>query len=155
MTSNITRRALLGTGAAALLPPVAMGLAAAPPVPSTVAAEPMPLADVTTRLGDAMDEVSMLLGEWSDGHFRAIIHADRDYWLQNVKCTMPRTTEQLIEAWLDQHDNLMHLTRRLRVAAGQRAVDHLSNLRMRASGNENEARNAMLRALLRDRRATS
>lgn len=153
MTSNITRRALLGTGAAALLPPVAIGLAAALPAPSVVAAEPVPLADVTTRLGVAMDEVSSLLEQW-DPNFRAIINPQRDYWLQNRMLHVPMRTDALLTAWCEACEECNRLWKRVMQAkpgSHQRGVRH--RIWQVAYEKREEALGNMLQAIRHDHRA--
>jgi hypothetical protein len=148
------RTAISGLGAALAASGLSVAATTLSPL-SGHASEPLPLAGVPTRLGAAMDEVSSLLEQW-DPHFRAIIGVNRDYWLQNARLSVPRTTEQLIDAWFVEHDNLQNITRRLKAARSQKSIDHLSNLRMfHAVPAENEARNAVLRALLNDRRAAA
>lgn len=151
--TNITRRTAL-RGATAALAGAGLAVAGNTLTPTTdLASEPAPLADVTTRLGDAMDEVSALLSEWSNGTFRAIIGPDRDYWLQNRMLHVPQRTEHLIVAWCDTNDRCNALWKRVsRAKPGTLAREQRHAIWLVAYNERDDSLSAMLRALHDDRR---
>lgn len=150
---SISRRTAIKGVGAALAASGALALSTIETSAVQHESEPEGLADVTTRLGEAMDEVSNLLTEWSNGSFRAIIGPDRDYWLQNRMLHVPARTEALIDAWCEATDHCTKLWKRVESATpGTPAREQRRMVWLAAYHERENALIEMLAALRKDRR---